>query len=466
MYSRKKLKRLALVVIALAFVGCDLEVPDYNNPGADDVRANPNRSNLAAQATGLLVGLRAGQGGRAGYISELGIIGRESFNFDAADPRFVTELLRDPLNGGNGAFGGNHWVGEYANIRSANGLLNSVDAAVALGAVSADEAEAVRGYAKTIQAVTFLIVINTRDDFGVPIAVGGDPAGDPAPMVSKAEALTHVTNLLDEGLAHLQTAGSTDFPFPLSNGFSGFDTPATFIVFNRAMKARVEAYRGNWADVLTEVGASFIDDTPTISIEGLQVGVYHSYSQGPGDVTNGLYDPSNLLILAHPRIETDAQPGDERVARKITSVPNVQDQAEIGLSSDRAFTIYTSLEAPIPIIRNEELILLRAEANLQLGNDDMALTDINLIRRQSGGLADIAPGTWAAMTDVQQTDELLYNRRYSLMFEGHRWIDMRRYGRLPDLLTEDQVPSLVVHPRFPFPVRECDARQPPPAQGC
>ena len=27
-------------------------------------------------------------------------------------------------------------------------------------------------------------------------------------------------------------------------------------------------------------------------------------------------------------------------------------------------------------------------------------------------------------------DELLYNRRWSLLFEGHRWIDHRRFGRL------------------------------------
>lgn len=464
MYLRKMLKGLALVVVAL--VACDLEVPDFNNPGVDDVRDNPTRSNLAAQATGLIVGLRVGQGGRAGYISEVGIIGRESFNFDAADPRFVTELLRDNLDGGNGAFGGNHWVNEYANIRAATALLESVDRAIGRGSVSADEAEAIRGYAKTIQAINFLIAINTRDTNGVPIDVGGDPTATPAPIVSKDLALSYVATLLDEGHAHLQTAGGVDFPFPLSIGFTGFDTPATFIGVNRAMKARVEAYRANWADVLTAVGGSFIDDDSLISVDGLEVGVYHSYSQGPGDVTNALFDPSNLLILAHPGIETDAQAGDERVTRKIEAVPLVQDQAGIGLSSDRAFTIYSSLQAPIAIIRNEELILLRAEANLQLGNDDIALGDINLIRRQSGGLADIPLATWTAMTPEERIDELLYNRRYSLLFEGHRWIDMRRYKRLDDLLTEDQVIGLRVHDKFPFPVRECDARQAPLPDGC
>ena len=71
---------------------------------------------------------------------------------------------------------------------------------------------------------------------------------------------------------------------------------------------------------------------------------------------------------------------------------------------------------------------------------------------------DLAP-----MTADQRIDELLYNRRYSLLFEGHRWLDMRRYGRLDDLLLE---PTLRVHTRFPFPQSECNARVPPPSEGC
>jgi hypothetical protein len=30
-------------------------------------------------------------------------------------------------------------------------------------------------------------------------------------------------------------------------------------------------------------------------------------------------------------------------------------------------------------------------------------------------------------------DQLLYEKRYSLFLEGHRWVDLRRYGRLGQL---------------------------------
>ncbi len=464
--TRTRLAYLAPLAVALTLGGCEtMTVPDYNNPGLEDVLSNPNRTNVNTLAQGLLIGIRNGIGGANQYVSEVGIIGRESYNFDVADPRFVTELLRDPLNGGNGAFGGNHWVNRYANIRNANNLLDVLDEAAAAGSFTTDELEGLRGFAKTMQALDFLLVINTRDDYGAPIDVGGPPTGEPAPIVSKSAVFDHIVSLLNEADGHLQNAGSS-FPFQLSAGFDGFDTPATFREFNRALKARVDVYMGNFNAALTALGQSFIDDSPTIGLNGLNVGVYHTYGQGAGDVGNGLYDPSHLVVVAHASIASDAQAGDERLARKVIDIPEVQDQASQGASTDKAFRIYNSLEAPIPVIRNEELILLRAEANIGLGGAaaDAALADINLIRQRSGGLAPIGLGAWQALTADEKLDELLYNKRYSLLFEGHRWIDMRRYDRLDELPLD--VPQFVVHDKFPFPARECDARVPPPSQGC
>jgi hypothetical protein len=47
---------------------------------------------------------------------------------------------------------------------------------------------------------------------------------------------------------------------------------------------------------------------------------------------------------------------------------------------------------------------------------------------------------------------MLHQRRYSLFFEGHRWIDMRRYNKLGELpidRTGDKV-----HVSFPIPLNE------------
>jgi hypothetical protein len=125
-----------------------------------------------------------------------------------------------------------------------------------------------------------------------------------------------------------------------------------------------------------------------------------------------------------------------------------------GLTSKYKFKMYDSNtnSAPVPIIRNEELILLRAEANIGLGNLPEAVKDLNFIRTNSGGLP--------ARTDLDASnilDELLKQRRYSLLFEGgHRWIDMRRYGKLNELPLD--LPTFHVHDKFPIPVAETDAR--------
>jgi hypothetical protein len=122
------------------------------------------------------------------------------------------------------------------------------------------------------------------------------------------------------------------------------------------------------------------------------------------------------------------------------------------------FTLYESPSAPIPWVKNEELILLRAEAYIGLEQYGSAETDINLVRTESGGLDPVT------LTSDNAVDELLYNRLYSLMWEyGHAWIDARRYGRLGDLPTDNGDPY--VTDAMPLPANECFPRDPTP-EGC
>src|SRR5256885_15949537 len=106
-----------------------------------------------------------------------------------------------------------------------------------------------------------------------------------------------VAALLDTAAANL-TAGGSAFPFALPDGFSGFDTPASFRKFNRGLAAKVDVYlafRG-YAPLGTVVGtidaaeldsaqaaltASFMAQDAT----KLEIGPAHSYSTGTGDAT-------------------------------------------------------------------------------------------------------------------------------------------------------------------------------------
>src|SRR5207248_6922485 len=132
---------------------------------------------------------------------------------------------------------------------------------------------------------------------------------------------------------------------------------------------------GNFASALTALSQSFLDPAAQLTL-----GVYHAYGTGPGDLANGL---TSQNMFAHPSIIQDAEPGDRRVNAKIRPVGERSLQ---GATSSIAFSMYQTDDAPVAIIRNEELILLRAEANIGLGNIQAAADDINFIRVTSGGL--------------------------------------------------------------------------------
>jgi starch-binding outer membrane protein, SusD/RagB family len=100
-------------------------------------------------------------------------------------------------------------------------------------------------------------------------------------------------------------------------------------------------------------------------------------------------------------------------------------------TSTIGFKVYPTSASPVPVIRNEELILLQAEVYLALGNTAGAIAAYNVTRQVSGGLP--ATSLTSASPAASILTEILYEKRYSLMLEGLRWVDMRRYGRLGQL---------------------------------
>ncbi|MFP2930895.1 RagB/SusD family nutrient uptake outer membrane protein [Pyxidicoccus sp. 3LG] len=452
-------KAILALGAALALGGCgDLDIPDLDNPSLDDFRDNPSSSGVYSAATGLLMGQRVGLAAVNGYVAELGIIGREAYVFDPAEPRSVEELLGPTLDPGGPAFGGNFWTAPYANIRNAHTLMAALEK---VPGVPDGEKEGIRGFTKTLMALDFLVLINTRDTNGAVIDVNRPLGSELAPIENKDVVLAHIATLLDEAVGHLKAPGAS-FPFALSSGFEGddpnattddFNEPATFLTFNRAVRARVAVYQKDYPTALTALGQSFLSLTRPMSR-----GVYHVFSTDSGDLDNSL---NGSVVYAHPSIVTDAENKadgmvDDRVTRKTRVLP--PDEAGTGgaglLASNLAFNMYRNGNADVPLIRNEELILLRAEANIGLRNFGAAVEDINFIRTTSGGLA-----ARADLNEANILDELLKQKRYSLLFEGgHRWIDLRRYEKL-DTLPRELDPSFAPHERFPIPAAEMDARQ-------
>lgn len=443
----------AAVAMLAGLGGCkEVVVPNYNSPSTDQLITNPTASTVNTTVVGLLVGVRGSVGT---WATGLGVLGREVLNLDTAEPRVVSAYLIGPLEpGGFGVDQG--WSATYRNLRTAVTLLDAVEK---VPDYTPAQKAAVRGFVKTVMAQDYVNLLRVRDTFGIVLDVNADPTvlGE---FVSREAGYARVTVLFDEAKSDL-LAGGASFPFLLTSGFAGFNTPTTFLRVNRALKARSDVYQLHWPDALTSLGESFLS-TASTTPTALAVGAYHVYSTTSGDATNPLYDPGPRTLVAVPDFLTDAQQRldsslDLRASSKAQLMPT--SLSTQGVSSNVRITAYASNVAPVPWIKNEELILLRAEAYNGLGNRPAAIADLNFIRVNSGGLAPL-PADYAG----NLVDEILYNRRYSLFDEyGHRWVDSRRYGRLEQL--PKMLPSHRVFPRVPIPINECNQRTVAPA-GC
>lgn len=435
---------LLLTALTLGLSSCEVdEILNPNSPTVESFENGATLADLQLLAQGLEAVIRNDM---QFHYWTTNIIGREYYDLRGTDPRYTSELLGQ--NGGvldnNGFLTTRSYFARYRSVRNALLLKNAVANTVAT--LSQGEVNAFNGYANTIQGYEMLLEAMRQEDNGIRLDVSD--VNNLGPFTgSLQESLDGIRVILDEGYNQLRDA-SADFPWSQSSdGFSSIPgTEAEAMAqFNRAIAARLDIYRGNKSSALSTLENSFLDLDGT-----MDVGVYYSFGGATGnDLQNPLfYIPDTDLYLAHPSWIEDATEGDARLSKAVLldeelfSLPIILD----GLSGSYQVRLYDAFTAPASIIRNEELILIYAEANIGSDNDE-AVNAINVIR-SAAGLDDYDGGT----SDGELLDEVLYQRRYSLFGEGHRWIDARRTGNLDDIPTDRD--GDVVHERFPRPASE------------
>jgi hypothetical protein len=424
---------IALFSVSLLLLGsCKKDYGDLNGETIQDLTKNASQAQLNNLVSGTESGMR---NSLSFYLDDVSIIGRETYRFSNSEPRYVLDLL-----GANGAtLQGNNfyitfpWASRYSVVKNCNILQQAATNSTLI--TSAQKAGYI-GFARTIKAYQLLMNLNLTFDNGIRVNVV-DPT-HLGPFVDYNGGLAAITALLDSAKADLSGA---NISFQLA-GFTGLDDAAGLTKFNRALAARVSLYQTNWQTALDDVNASFLNLNGSFNS-----GVYHIFGTGSGDQLNPVFIPQNQngeIRVAHPSYAANILAGDDRINK--TSLRSSTASLS-GLSSDRDVWLYTTSTAPIGIIRNEELILIYAEANIQLNHFTEAVNALNTIRN-GHGLGNYS----GAVNQAALITELLYERRYSLFFEGHRWIDLRRYNLLNTLpidRTGDQVWS-----QFPLPVTE------------
>lgn len=443
MILRNFSKIICAALLVTGFAACEIEpIEDPNNPSVGSITNNASLSEIQNLVTGIEAGMRINLGF---YFDGVGAIGREIYRFSTSDPRFTSDLLGkgSATLDNNTFYTTNPYAARYRTVKNANLLIEAVDNS---SAITSNEARnAAKGFANTIKAYQLLMVWVQQYDNGIRVDVA-DP-DNLGPFVGEGDhkaALREIAALLDEGHGQL-TSGGAEFPFGLTSGFAGFDTPGAFDKVNRALLARVQAYNENWDSALQALAASFFD-----LAGNLQTGVFHPFSTAGGDALNPQWYPLNVTgesRVVQPSFITDAEAGDNRLAK---ATKRDETEFQDGLQSDYDLTVYATNTTSIPIIRNEELILIYAEAKIQKGDAtslDEAVAALNVVRN-AAGLASYS----GAVSQGALIDEMLKQRRYSLFGEGHRWVDMRRYNRLNTLPIDR--PDDDVWVKFPRPANE------------
>jgi starch-binding outer membrane protein, SusD/RagB family len=469
----KTLTLLAVSATVFASAACyDFNVTDPNNPTTASIYGNPTQANLSVAATGMFDQSRRDI---TSFVWRLGSMGREGANISGNNQPDYQEPFYGPLS--NTQFGGSDWNPQYTGIRDDNLYLDAVPNSTQL---SAAQKSASLGFGETLKALSLFYIVLTRAQLGAAVNVDVSPAAAPAPFVGEDSVYRAIIDLLADARAKLNAANTAGagFPFPLPPGYAAVNTPSTFAQFTQALAAKAWVFRATdvngcagskgtcYTNAMALLDSLFASGYASTLPANFQNGVFFDFSSNPGDQQNDLSDPINgVIYFALPEQITDAQlqPGgttpDARVGAKIVPKEGTpQTTGTFPIQGTLKYSIYFTNGAsdpahPVPIIRDEELVLLRAEAELGLGQLAAAMSDINVTRQGSGNLA---PLTGSLSADSLLT-QLLYERRYSLMWEqGTRWTDARRYGRLSAIPVD--VPQGAVPSIMPVPNTECLAR--------
>jgi hypothetical protein len=429
--------RLSTYVIAAALAGglssCGFfktdQIIDPNNISVASFINNPTRD----QVNLLAVGVQAVP--RQGYLDMIRItasVGREGFYSASTDNRYFTELLgtQAAAYGGatdpNGIF--NTYYTSFSSARRDAEFFNL--ACQSSSALSAAEKSGAKGFARTIQGWVMLTLLNMQYKNG--IRSGFTDLNSPNDLLKPlkftdyASGLDLVISTLNEGATSLDAAGSAfSFASAFTSGWAGFTTPAAMKQVNRAFAARAYMYKQDWASMNTALSQSFLSLTGN-----LNTGPQLNFANAQNDIANSLFqnpDGNGAPYVLFDETVTSAESGDLRIANKTRKRTSARSSG--GIISNYEIKLYATNASPISIIRNEELVLMSAEAKAQTGDLAGATAAINVVRTAAG----LKAYSGAAAKDALIA-EVLNQRRYSLLFEGHRWFDARRYslfGTLP-----------------------------------
>lgn len=237
-----------------------------------------------------------------------------------------------------------------------------------------------------------------------------------ATFTTRQEVFAEAINQLD---AALQTLGSTPASDEFNNTIlgSGFDLTNTI----HAYRARYNLLAGRYQEAINAADAVDPNATSLFS--------YDANNQNP------IYQAVFIAEDYAPRDNFGAAVTDTNDARlDFYLVPQDVESDPNGFAIDGLAGFFTTEATPIPAYLPGEMSLIRAEAQLMLGNAGAAVEEIDAVRTKTPnqdplGVGAALPEYEGATTNDALLEEIFRQRRAELFMSGIGWEDSRRLNR-------------------------------------
>lgn len=335
----------------------------------------------------------------------------------------VQEFINHRVNPENGTIASS-WNGIYTTINRANNVINAIanDDAAEIPATVKDK---VLGQAYAIRGLAYFDLARVWG--GVPLIT--EPTakvGDNIGIARSTVDQTYQQVINDLNLAEDLLPNTTDrFAFTKKTVW--------------ALKARYHLYKKNWAEA-RDYAKLLIEDQSNYEL----ISPYYSFFKN--DVTGTKESVFELFYSTNEPNPHRAQwqpqtnggtrqwaPADPLIG--LLTNPGTAGARSVLIAKDNQNRWYGDLyyrstgADPTYVIRIAELYLIRAEAYAELNEYNLAVEDLNRVRKRA--LLENRPFT------TSKSDLLLWienERRLEFAFEAHRWFDLVRTGRAQQVL--------------------------------
>lgn len=346
------------------------------------------------------------------------------------------------------------WSGAYNMIYMINAMLNGIEDNSSL---SQDLKDRMEGSGKFLRAFTYFYLVNTYGE--VPLILDTDYKENAlATRTSTNDIYNQILDDLEQAKILLAV-----------NYFNDDRThPNRFTAL--ALLSRVHLYLGNWEEAnfyssqVIEATSTYelLNDLNQVFLANSKEAIWQISPIGWGNSFTHTREGSLMIINATSNTPVALS---ENFLNSFEDSLDMRRQEWVEAFNSEQDSMYFPFKYKIQydasggeineysmVLRLAEQYLIRAEAKTNLGEMQGAIQDLNVIKARAG-ISIIEESS--TITESELYDIILLERRRELFAEwGHRWYDLRRFGKADILADKDNSNWTPTSNLFPIPSSE------------